>query len=72
MTAKLAPLPQVTTPWVDAQGRPTIAFMQFMQAQAANTIGPLTAAADDASAAKAGVPVNGLYQASGVVRVRVS
>ena len=70
--AKLAVLPQATTAWVDAQGRPTLAFLQFMLALAANNIGPLPSAANDAAAAKAGVPVNGLYHASGVVHIRIS
>jgi hypothetical protein len=72
MAQKLAPLPPVSVPWVDAQGRPTLAFTQFMTAFAANNIGPLPSAANDAAAAKAGVPVNGLYQASGVVRIRIT
>ncbi len=70
MTKKLAVLPIVTTPWVDAQGRPTIGFFQFMQAVAANNIGPLASAANDAAAASAGVPVNGLYENGGQVFIR--
>ena len=73
MTAKLSPLPQVTTAWVDAQGKPTIAFMQYMQALAAGNVGPFTSAKDDAGAAKAGVPMNTFYlDNNGFVRMRLS
>lgn len=71
MASKRAPLPQASIPWVDGQGRPTQAFYQFVTAIAANNIGPLVSAANDAAADKAGVPVNGLYQASGTVRIRL-
>ena len=69
---RLAVLPPASTPWVDSKGCPTLAFIQFMTAFAANNIGPLTAATDDTEAAKAGVPVNGLYHNAGVVRIRLS
>jgi hypothetical protein len=49
-----------------------IAFSQWASAIAANNIGPLISAANDAAAAKAGVPVNGLYEASGTVRIRLT
>jgi hypothetical protein len=71
-TSKLAPLPQASIPWVDQQGRPTQPLRQFMTALAAGNIGPLVSAANDAAAAKAGVPINGLYEASGAVRIRLS
>ena len=71
-TSKLAPLPQASIPWVDQMGRPNQAFYQFMKALAAGNIGPLLAAANDAEAAKAGVPINGLYESSGSVRIRLS
>ena len=70
--AKLAPLPQSSFPWVDQQGRPMQGFYQFMTALAVNNIGPLASAANDAAAAKAGVPINGLYESSGTVRIRLS
>jgi hypothetical protein len=72
MAAKLAPLPQVSIPWIENQGRPTQAFFQFMTAIAANNIGPLVSAANDTAAEKAGVPINGLYQSSGAVRIRLT
>ncbi len=72
MATKQGALPPITTSIVDAKGVPTIAFAQFLSAQSANNIGPLPSAVDDAAAAKAGVPVNGLYQNSGSVRIRVS
>ena len=68
---KLANLPPISNQWVDSRGVPTLAFAQFMSALAANTLGPLPSAANDAAAAAAGVPINGLYQASGVVRIRL-
>lgn len=72
MAARLAILPPPSITWIDAQGRPTQAFTQFMAAIAANNIGPLAAAANDAAAATAGVPINGLYQSSGAVRIRLT
>ena len=72
MAAKLGPLPPTSQPIVDARGVPTLAFGQFLAALAANNLGPLTSAANDAAAAKAGVPINGLYQNAGAVRVRLT
>ena len=72
MALQLAILPQASFPWVDKEGRPTQAFWRFMSAIAANNIGPLTSAANDAAAAAAGVPINGLYQNSGAVRIRLT
>jgi hypothetical protein len=71
-SAKLATLPSSALPWVDQQGRPTLPLIQFMTAIAANNIGPLTSAANDAAAAKAGVPVNGLYESAGAVKIRLT
>lgn len=71
MTArKFAPLPPINVPWVDGQGRPMDSFRNYMVALAAGNLGPLASAANDAEAKAAGVPVNGLYEASGVVRIR--
>jgi hypothetical protein len=70
--AKLAVLPQASMPWVDKEGRPTQAFWQFMSAIAANNIGPFASAANDTAAASAGVPINGLYQNAGAVRIRLT
>ncbi len=72
MAAKLAVLPTPSLPWIDKEGRPTLALIQFMTAIAAGNIGPLVSAANDAAAAAAKVPVNGLYQSSGAVRIRLT
>jgi hypothetical protein len=72
MTARLAVLPQPSLPWVDSKGRPTQSLISFMTALAAANIGPLVSATNDAAAKTAGVPVNGLYEASGVVRIRLT
>lgn len=69
---KLSVLPSSALPWVDQTGRPTTSFIQAMTALFANNIGPLTSAANDAAAAKAGVPVNGLYESSGAVKIRLT
>lgn len=69
---KLAVLPSSALPWVDQQGRPTLPLIQFMTALASSNIGPLTSAANDAAAAKAGVPVNGLYETGGAVKIRLT
>lgn len=69
---RLATLPSPAVAWIDQQGRPTLPLIQFMTALAAGNIGPLIAAANDAAAAKAGVPVNGLYESSGAVKIRLS
>ena len=68
--AKQANLPPISHNWVDGRGVPTIQFGQFMAAIDANVVGPLVSAANDADAAKAKVPINALYEASGVVRIR--
>ena len=72
MAQKLAPLLPTSQPIVDARGVATISFAQFLSALAANNIGPLTSAANDTAAAKAGVPINGIYQNAGAVRVRLA
>jgi hypothetical protein len=77
--ALLPPLPPVTSRWIDAAGLPSQAVRQYMTALdqvvrrlAAGHIGPLANAADDAMAAEAGIPIGGLYQSDGVVRIRIS
>jgi hypothetical protein len=72
MASRLAPLPQVSIPWVDQEGRPTQSFYRFMAAIAANNVGPFASAANDTAAAKAGVPVNGLYESAGAVKIRLT
>jgi hypothetical protein len=74
-TARLAVLPPAALPWIDVKGvygYPTQAFAQFMTAFSVGNIGPLVSATDDAAAAKAGVPVNGIYQSNGTVKVRLT
>jgi hypothetical protein len=78
-TAKIKPLPDPALPWSDtATGRPTPPFAEYMQGVAralvllnVGTVGPLVDAANDAAAAAAGVPINGLYANSGAVRIRL-
>ena len=70
-TPKLFVLPSSALPIVNQTGSPTNSFIQFLTALAAGNIGPLTSAANDAAAAKAGVPVNGLYESAGAVRIRL-
>ena len=72
MAQKRAVLPPTNQPWVDAQGRPTQAFVTFMTALAQNNIGPFPSAANDAAAAKAGVPIGALYQNNGSVQIRIA
>lgn len=63
MTTRVANLPSPSLPWIDAKsGRPTDSFRLFMTLFAAGNFGPFIQAADDASAAKAGVAVGGVYQ----------
>jgi hypothetical protein len=66
----IQPLPQGTFPWVDSQGKPTQQFLKAMVLFFAGNIGPLTSAANDTAASKAGVAVGGLYQNNGVVMIR--
>jgi hypothetical protein len=63
-------LPILTDRWINEKGSPSISFGLFMTALAANQIGPLTSATDDATAKAAGVPINGLYENAGVVQIR--
>jgi hypothetical protein len=76
--ATLTPLPPVTARWVNEDGSPSQVWRQYLnsvdallRALAGASIGPLTSAASDAAAATAGVPIGGLYQASGTVRIRL-
>jgi hypothetical protein len=48
------------------------AFYQFLTAFSSGNIGPLASASSDGEAATAGVPVNGIYQSGGIVRIRLS
>ena len=78
MAGNLVPLPPLTAAWVDSSGSPTQVWRNYLlsvdkllQGLAGAKVGPLTSAANDASAAAAGVPVGGLYQTSGTVKVRL-
>jgi hypothetical protein len=75
--ANLSPLPPLSAAWVDKNGVPTLIWRQYLissdavlRGAAGATFGPLAAAANDAAAAAAGVPVGGLYQTSGTVKIR--
>lgn len=70
-TARRAVLPPTSLPWIDTKtGLPTDVFRQWALAISTNNIGPFATATDDTAAAKAGVPVNTLYENAGAVRVR--
>lgn len=66
------PTPQATAQWVNAQGQPTPLALQFFAALATGKLGPLAAAPNDITAAKAGVAIGQFYQANGIVRVRLT
>jgi hypothetical protein len=77
MPAGFKPLLDQDARWVDPDtGRPTPEEYEYTKKL--DTIirrlvfGPLTSAADDTAAATAGVPIGGLYQNSGAVRVRLT
>lgn len=70
MTAKTSLLPSPSVPWVDGDGRPTQAFIQFMTRFAKGDVGPLPSAANDAAANAAGIGVGYLYENNGAVRIR--
>jgi len=72
MATKNNPLPDIAHVWIDEKGRPTLAFGQAMDAMSKGNFGPLKEAQNDAEAAAAGVPLNGLYHSSGGVRIRVA
>ena len=55
------PLPSPIMTWINPQGQPTQAFIQYMTALAAGKMGPFVEAADDAAAAKAGVGIGQFY-----------
>jgi hypothetical protein len=73
MGSKFAPLPSSSVNWVDKDGKPTPSFIQYMTAHSeSKNVGPLTDAATDADAGKAGVPVGGLYHSAGGVKIRLT
>lgn len=66
-------LPRPPVAWIDPKtGQPTQVFLQFVARLAAGEVGPLIDAANDATAAAAGVPINGLYANAGAVRIRLT
>ena len=76
--ANLVPLPPLTAAWVDSNGSPTQVWRNYLlsvdkllQGLAGAKVGPIPSAANDAAAAAAGVPIGGLYQTSGTVKVRL-
>jgi hypothetical protein len=76
--ATLAPQPPVNLKLVDSQGVPAnywqgylVALDMVARALAANKVGPLTNAVNDAAAAAAGVPVGALYRNGNAVQIRV-
>lgn len=84
MTVKqLKPLPpqphiQIVVVGLDRQAQMPESWIAWFQSASAlmkdlsaNTLGPLTNAANDAAAAAAGVPINGLYRNANAVQVRL-
>ena len=78
MATAPGPLPPVNTVWIQGDGSPSLAFRQYMlladallRLLAANNVGPLTNAANDAAAAAAGVPIGGLYRNVNAVQIRL-
>lgn len=67
--------PPSTTRWINPDGTPSLAFLQYMKSLdallIANQLGPLTNAANDAAAAVAGVPIGGLYRTINAVQIRL-
>lgn len=81
MTATpLGPQPRPTSSALTREDRhPTVEWALYLavldrivRLLNSNQFGPFTAAANDAAAAAAGVPINGVYQNSGVLTVRLT
>jgi hypothetical protein len=79
MAKKQSPQPPSSTQWINPDGTPSLQFLTYMKSLdvlltslAGNALGPLTNATNDARAAAAGVPLNGLYQNAGAVRIRLT
>jgi len=69
------PQPPSTSRWVNPDGTPSLAFLQYMKfvdAVVNGTVGPLVNATSDANAAAAGVPINGLYRNGNAVQIRLT
>lgn len=69
------PQPQSTQKWINPDGTPSLVFFQYMlsvnQLLLNNQFGPFVNAANDAAAAAAGVPINGLYRNGNAVQIRL-
>lgn len=86
MAAFKQPAPRSEQTWIDGAGRPLQllylwvaaldqtfrGFIGATNSASAPVVGPLVQATNDAAAKTAGVPVGGLYQNSGAVRVRLT
>lgn len=75
-TTSLPTLPQINLPWFDrATGKPTLEFGQWAagvdRILRAGLFGTLLNAANDAAAAKLGVPVGGVYRIGNTVMIRL-
>ena len=70
MTARAKFDPQF--PIVDASGRPSQSFRDYMRALDAGALPLLVDAVNDAAAAAAGVPVNYMYRNGSVLMIRVA
>jgi hypothetical protein len=68
---KQNPLPQSNLQWIKEDGTPTQIFYQHMFALSLSLIGPLLNATNDTAAAKAGVPIGGLYRNGNAVQIRL-
>lgn len=76
-TTSLPPMPPINFAWFDPKtGIPTNEFGQWAASVdrilRAGQFGTLVNAVSDANAAKAGVPVGGLYRATNTVMIRVA
>jgi hypothetical protein len=74
----LTPLPPLTAKWINDDGSPSLVWRQYLvsvdkllRTLAGASLGTLTSAANDAAAGAAGVPIGGLYQTSGTVKIRL-
>jgi len=75
-TTSLPPLPPPALAWFDPRtGMPTNTFRDWVAAMdrimRGGLVGTLVNAANDAAAAAAGVPLNGLYRNGSAVLIRV-
>jgi hypothetical protein len=76
-TTSLPPLPPPALAWFEPRtGKPTDPFRDWVVAMdrimRAGLLGTLVNAANDAAAAAAGVPLNGLYRNGSAVQIRVT